>query len=190
MKRFLCIGDSLTYGYDVAFSYRWTTIVAKELSIHIDNEGQCGDTAQGVFRRLQQLDLSRYDGYFVMAGSNDILLDVPLMETKAAMEAIGSLLDPFHKAVYIGVPPVTTKESALYGWQQGFAVERHNAILEQYGRWLHGWALQRGYTIVDFSKALQDEMGLVYADGVHPNEKGYALVAKTFIETLTNCKNM
>lgn len=48
-----------------------------------------------------------------MAGSNDILLDIPLKETKVAMETIGAMLAPWNKTVYIGIPPVTKEESAL-----------------------------------------------------------------------------
>lgn len=177
MKRYLCIGDSLTYGYDVAVPYRWTTIVAQKAAIHIDNEGQCGDTAQGVACRLDHLDLSRYDGFFVMAGSNDILLDIPLKETKVAME-----LAPWNKTVYIGIPPVTKEESALFGWQRVSDVARHNEELRLYGTWLVTWSCQKGFRIIDFLKALDIGTGNVYEDGVHPNEQGYALFAQAFLE--------
>ena len=182
MKRYLCIGDSLTYGYDVAVPYRWTTIVAQKAAIHIDNEGQCGDTAQGVACRLDHLDLSRYDGFFVMAGSKDILLDIPLKETKVAMETIGAMLAPWNKTVYIGIPPVTKEESALFGWQRVSDVARHNEELRLYGTWLVTWSCQKGFRIIDFLKALDIGTGNVYEDGVHPNEQGYALFAQAFLE--------
>ena len=73
--KLLCLGDSLTYGYDVRPQERWTTLVSNRSTIEIDNKGQCGDTTAGMVFRLHQLDLIGYDAFFVMGGSNDILLD-------------------------------------------------------------------------------------------------------------------
>ena len=70
--KLLCLGDSLTYGYDVRPQERWTTLVSNRSTIEIDNKGQCGDTTAGMVFRLHQLDLIGYDAFFVMGGSNDI----------------------------------------------------------------------------------------------------------------------
>lgn len=115
-----------------------------------------------------------------MAGSNDILLDIPLKETKVAMETIGAMLAPWNKTVYIGIPPVTKEESALFGWQRVSDVARHNEELRLYGTWLVTWSCQKGFRIIDFLKALDIGTGNVYEDGVHPNEQGYALFAQAF----------
>ena len=78
--KLLCLGDSLTYGFDVRPDQSWTALVSAKSHIHIDNEGQCGDTTMGMVYRLHQFDLGRYDAFFIMGGSNDILLDGDLAE--------------------------------------------------------------------------------------------------------------
>ena len=56
--KLLCLGDSLTYGYDVACEYRWTTRLAKERGISVCNEGLCGDTTGGMLYRPRSTHFS------------------------------------------------------------------------------------------------------------------------------------
>ena len=74
--KLLCLGDSLTYGYDVACEYRWTTRLAKEKGISVCNEGLCGDTTGGMLYRARRMKLAPFDAFFFMGGSNDILMDI------------------------------------------------------------------------------------------------------------------
>lgn len=76
--RLLCLGDSLTYGYDVSHEKGWVSLSAAALRWEADNHGMCGDTTWGMLTRLRQLTLSGYDAFFLMGGSNDILEDIPL----------------------------------------------------------------------------------------------------------------
>ena len=45
MKKIVCLGDSLTYGYGVSRSKVWTKLAEDKLHIEIINEGICGDTS-------------------------------------------------------------------------------------------------------------------------------------------------
>ena len=42
--KLICIGDSLTFGYGVRPSQRWTRLCAQETGWEIVNEGISGDT--------------------------------------------------------------------------------------------------------------------------------------------------
>lgn len=180
--RILCMGDSLTYGYDVAPVNSWTSLVAAALALDIHNQGLCGDTTGGMLFRLRQQDLMRYDAFFLMGGSNDILLNVPIDHIQSHMEKMAVLLQRQEKPVFIGIPPLTLPESAHYGWQESFAVDRHNEELSLYRDWLYAYCHTFDFTPVDFYQILAEaakETHLpLYADGVHPNERGYALLAK------------
>ena len=129
-------GDSLTYGFDVRPDQSWTALVSAKSHIHIDNEGQCGDTTTGMVYRLHQFDLSRYDAFFIMGGSNDILLDGELEKICQNMRTIVTTFKEQGKPVYLGIPPLTKMESAMYGWQNASDVEKHNDELRRYRQWL------------------------------------------------------
>lgn len=183
--KLLCLGDSLTYGFDVRPVESWTSRLSAATGIHIDNEGECGDTTLGMAYRLSQFDLDRYDAFFVMGGSNDILLDGELADLYKNMENICMDLKTTGRPVYLGIPPLTKKESAMYGWQKAEDVEKHNARLSLYRNWLLGYAAEQGFTVIDFYKALADaekkSVQNLYADGVHPTADGYAVLAKAAI---------
>lgn len=180
MKLF-CIGDSLTYGYGVSWDETWTAILSRNTGIQIQNEGVCGDTSAGMLYRLEQISLEDMGAGFVMGGSNDILLDEPAVCTRKHMQSMTTLLVKTSKPVYVGIPPLTKEESAFYGWQAAGDVRRHNQALADYRQWLLALCREKGCRVIDFYEALhcaemQQQVSL-YADGVHPNAAGYAVLA-------------
>ena len=76
------IGDSLTFGYGVHLSQRWTQLCAQETGWELVNEGINGDTTGGMLARMQGGVLAelREGGLgadrpyvLLMGGSNDVL---------------------------------------------------------------------------------------------------------------------
>lgn len=181
----LCVGDSVTYGYDVAPQHRWTYIAARQTGIHICNEGVCGDTTGGMLQRMQLMHLMDYDAVFVMGGTNDILQDEPLEHTKAHMQSMMQQVTNTGKPLFVGIPPLTKIESAFFCWQKREDVKRHNAVLQTYRQWLLAQCLLYRAIPIDFYKRLLDaeaaDKTSYYADGVHPNEAGYAIMAEEAI---------
>ena len=53
--KLICIGDSLTFGYGVRPSQRWTRLCAQETGWEIVNEGISGDTTGGMLVQLRAL---------------------------------------------------------------------------------------------------------------------------------------
>ncbi len=51
--KLICIGDSLTFGYGVHLSQRWTRLCAQETGWELANEGINGDTTGGMLARMQ-----------------------------------------------------------------------------------------------------------------------------------------
>lgn len=175
--KILCIGDSLTYGYDVPLAQRWTSIVAKQLGVTIANEGICGDTTSGMTYRLDFLHLSQYNAFFLMGGSNDVLTEVPLDDITARLGAMVQTLQQEGMPLFLGIPPLTQPESVYYGWQKSSDVACHNDMLREIGAFVRLVCKEKGCYPIDCNEALQDDSDL-YADGVHPNVQGYAKLAE------------
>ncbi len=186
--KLLCIGDSVTYGYDVALQDRWTYILAKRTGIQVCNEGLCGDTTAGMLQRMQAMNMMAYDAVFVMGGSNDILQDVPLEHIEANMQRMMQQITDAGKPLFVGIPLLKKKESAFFGWQRLEDVKRHNDVLRAYRQWLFTQCQAAGAVPIDFHKRILDAEAAgkisYYADGVHPNEAGYAIMAEEAIRCI------
>jgi lysophospholipase L1-like esterase len=189
MMKFVCIGDSLTYGYGAAPGEGWVELLSQQPGLTVLNRGECGDTTAGMRCRFS-LDVLEEEpqGVFIMGGANDVLLDVPLVEIEANMAAMISEAAQAGLAVYVGVPPLTKRESCAYGWQRPDAVDRHNEVLRAYGCWLRQYCQDHQHGLVDFAAAMQaaeadGQMGL-YVDGIHPGKTGYAIFGACAVRVL------
>lgn len=176
--KLLCLGDSLTYGYDVPRPQRWTTLVEKELGITIDNQGVCGDTTEGMQYRLQFLRLEAYDAFFLMGGSNDVLMDAPVAETKRRLAEMARTLAQTGKPVCLGIPPQMTADSARFGWQREGDVLRHQDMAQDIASFVRMLEREKDYVLVPFDTVVSDQIECdagrpLYADGIHPNAAGY-----------------
>lgn len=179
----LCLGDSLTFGYDVPMSQRWTNIVERETGFVLQNEGVCGDTTAGMVVRLENLDLKGRDAFFIMGGINDIMMDRSYEDVKKNMETIWHMAEAGGTyPIIVGISPLATPESVFYGWQAAGAVDRHNDLLTAYRDWLLGQCQQRGYATLDLYTIMKKLGPAAYADGAHPNAIGYAEIAKEAVK--------
>ena len=59
--KLICLGDSLTFGYGVRVSQRWTHLCAQDTGWKIVNEGVSGDTTGGMLAR-RAAPTSRFSG--------------------------------------------------------------------------------------------------------------------------------
>lgn len=186
--RMLCLGDSLTYGYDVPKMQQWTYITSRTMGIDIQNEGLCGDTTAGMQYRFRLLDLSAYDLFFLMGGVNDIFQELPVHAAKENLAFMADAAARKGMAVLVGIPPLTRPESVYFGWQRREDVMRHNEYIRQLGQYLRDLCRDRGYYSADFAAAMEtaEEVGKtgLYADGVHPSAQGYAVFAAAACDVL------
>ena len=97
--RLICIGDSLTFGYGVHLSQRWTQLCAQETGWELVNEGINGDTTGGMLARMQGGVLAelREGGLgadrpyvLLMGGSNDVFYSGSDAAARENMGAMGS----------------------------------------------------------------------------------------------------
>lgn len=104
--KLICIGDSLTFGYGVHLSQRWTRLCAQETGWELVNEGINGDTTGGMLARMQGGVLAelREGGLgadrpyvLLMGGSNDVFYSG---SDAAARENMGAMI---HQLFSVGL---------------------------------------------------------------------------------------
>ena len=107
--KLICIGDSLTFGYGVHLSQRWTRLCAQETGWELVNEGINGDTTGGMLARMQGGVLAelREGGLgadrpyvLLMGGRNDVFYSG---SDAAARGNMGAMI---HQLFSVGVLPV------------------------------------------------------------------------------------
>ncbi len=115
------------------------------------------------------------EGFFFMGGTNDILCGYRLeFIEKKVSELLFEAAD--RVPLTIGIPPLSTRESIYTGWQSEENFKGNQKSLSLYGDFLRNLSKDMGLLSLDFSKAFPAEDAW-YADGLHPNGKGYEKMA-------------
>ncbi len=177
IKAIHCFGDSLTAGYGALPGRAWVARTEAALSISLYNHGVCGALVRDISDEMRAaISLAEPgEGCFFMGGTNDILCGYR-MET--IEEKVARLIFEAAEKVplTIGVPPLATRESIFTGWQSAENFEENQKALSAYGDFLRNISKDLEILCLDFSKAFPAE-DTWYADGLHPNGKGYEKMA-------------
>lgn len=174
-----CFGDSLTEGYGVRQGEGWIELLDKRMkSISFYNHGVCGALAVDILDSLfaSSFHPEEGEGFFFMAGTNDILnsLQLSVLERDVS-RGIRSL--SYQVPLTVGIPPLTTKNSIETGWQASYVYERNLQDLREYAAFLRNLAEKEGIPSIDFCRGLPAD-DRWFTDGVHPNSKGYDKMAQ------------
>ena len=99
--KIICLGDSLTAGYNLRREENWVELLNRETPDQWLNAGVSGDTSTGLVARLSAEVLpQRPDEVLFMGGDNDILL------TGSADQAKSAVMAMIHQCAARGVRPV------------------------------------------------------------------------------------
>lgn len=173
-----CWGDSLTAGYGAVPSQGWVAQLTRRfLHISIFNHGICGRLFSDILAEACTIVSHPAPGeaLFLMGGTNDILCGLRFDSLcRMAEREISDLSS--HLPVFLGVPPLTTPASIPAGWQAAWQFEQNNETLRQYGDFLRELSRKLSLPLLDFQKTFPYD-DRFYMDGIHPNEKGYTLMA-------------
>jgi acyl-CoA thioesterase-1 len=170
------LGDSLTAGFGLDEEQAYPARVAAELErrglpVRAINAGVSGDTSAGGLERLDWL-LAREPGVVVVElGANDGLRGQPLEAIEANLAAI------VERSLAAGAHVVVAgmKMPTNYGPEYTAGFE---AIYPRLAR-------RPGVTLIPFlldGVAARPELNL--PDGIHPNARGYEIVARTVADAL------
>ena len=173
----VCLGDSLTEGYQVEPGSAYPAVVEERLeardwpTIEVVNAGISGSTTASAVSRLRW-QLRRKPQVLVLAlGANDGLRGIDPETTKRNLsEAIDLAKGEGIKVLLAGM-----KLPPNYGRHHTAAFERVFVEL----------AAEKGVALIPF---LLEDVATVpdlnLPDGIHPNARGYSIVADTVIEYL------
>ncbi len=168
----LALGDSLTYGADVAREEAWPNLLAGKTGWIVVNGGVNGDTSEAALRRLPYL-LKQHKPVLVLValGGNDMLRRLPQQAIIANLEKILALIRSH------GAKPVllATPQPSIAG-----AVFQHLSAADLYQQVADA---QNAPLIRDaIADVLSDP--LLKGDPIHPNAAGHLRLSEKIVEEL------
>jgi acyl-CoA thioesterase I len=170
-KRVVFMGDSITEG--------WARFFAAEFpgKAYV-NRGISGQTTPQMLVRFRQDVIAlRPAAVVILAGVNDIAGNTGPATVEMIEDNLMSMID-LARANGIAVVLCSLLPANRFPWRPDLAPAQEIVLLNS---WMRRYAARRGLTFVDFHAAMADQQqGLpseLSADGVHPNEAGYRVMA-------------
>lgn len=181
-KKTVFLGDSITRGYGVSSGEGWVELLHRGKNI---NHGIDGDTTAGMLRRFSaHVVREQPERVVIMGGVND------LSEGERLGAVIDRLQTMYDRAAMRGIAVVPAicvmpdydmlLENDWAPYYPGIRTLPQN--LEQLADWIRGYAKENGWLCLDFArefpKYTADGYQRYFSDGIHPNERGHAIMAR------------
>lgn len=192
--KIVCVGDSLTFGYGVHPSLRWTHLCEQRTGWTVVNDGVNGDTTGGMLTRMQMRLLSKlredreHPHVLLMGGSNDVFYSGT---DTAARANIGAMIHQLFAAgmlPIVGIPLPVDAAHAPAEWGAVVDFLESEIIMKKYRAWLKKYCTAFGVPYVDFCADFLKPDGSVCTelllDGLHPTPEGHQLMACRLSEHL------
>ena len=162
----LAFGDSLTYGFGADYNSSYPRFIESKTTLKVINAGVNGELTSEGLARLPKFLAHKPDLVILCHGGNDILNKRSEEELKANLLAMIKLVrESGAKVLLVGVP-----DFSLFSFDTHDVYEE---VVEETGVMFEDEIL----TYIETKRALK-------SDYVHPNAKGYELMADAFIEIL------
>ena len=178
-KKIVFLGDSITAGYGLKKEEAYPSLI-KNLAaadghhIEVVNAGLSGDTTSGGLRRVRILARKPMDLIVIALGGNDGLRGIPPKSSQTNLEAIVDIIQKNHpetKIIIAGMQmPDNMGEKYTHAFQKIFSTVAETKKVQHLEFLLEGVAAEKD---------------LNFPDGIHPNSKGQAIVAKHVYKALT-----
>lgn len=173
MPRVVFMGDSITDGWRLNEYFPDRDFV---------NRGISGQITGEMLGRMRADVIDLKPSYvLVLAGTNDIARGVEVKTIQNNLTMIADLAEA------AGIRPLFASLLPVSDYHKGDdpryeqTKRRPPATIRQLNAWIEGFCHQRGYAYVDYFSQLADTSGLLKEDsaddGLHPNGKGYRLMA-------------
>ena len=156
----VCFGDSITYGVGAEEGKNYPFYLAQMIERNVINAGVSGDTTMSALRRIKR-DVLDKNPYLVIVelGGNDFLRKMPLKETLRNLEEIITHIQG--KGAIVVLCDVST----------GFIMRGYSVHLGKIAR-KHGAVF-----IPHLLEGIINNLKLK-SDYIHPNSKGYKIIAQ------------
>jgi acyl-CoA thioesterase-1 len=156
-----CFGDSITEGYMVPRSAAWPHLVGRMLGVRTLNFGVSGDTTFDGLRRLHSVLGHDMDALFLEFGLNDFFMGIPMESARSNLESISrAFLERGIKVILAGFS------------FRGQGAERWHEMYAELAKELQVLLYPNIFRAIDGCS------DCLLPDGLHPNEKGYRLMAE------------
>ena len=178
--KIVCLGDSLTAGYNVTREESWVEILNRKTPDTWINAGISGDTSTGMLVRLRTEVLAQKpDMVLYMGGDNDIMITGSTDQAKSVVMAV------LHQCAERGIRPVIGIPMPILDipqqWQVLCDLPRTQEQGNEYVSWLRRFTAALSLRKVDFAAAFHEGGGareLYLADGMHPSPEGHRIMAE------------
>ena len=180
--RVVFLGDSITAGWNLDQYFIGKPYYNRGISGQI--------TGQLLGRAKPDVIDLRASMVIVLGGTNDLARRVPDATIRNNLEAIGMIAESS------GVHPIMASMLPVHDYDRGADPRFHRSRLRDparivgLNRWLETLCKQKGWTYLDYHRAMTDSDGRLRHDfsddGLHPNAEGYkamALVVQPVIES-------
>ncbi|AWW26085.1 hypothetical protein DOZ58_05110 [Acetobacterium sp. KB-1] len=180
--KIICLGDSLTFGYQVSREEKWHVIAEEKTGIRMINRGVSGDTTDGMRNRIQkQVFNAKPDGVILMGGYNDIFFN---HSWECAAQNMITMVDQSSAnglQVFVAIPPpihllVTFKEGGVV-----VDFKKSAGMIEAYCQWLRDDPALSRIKALDFRAAIDWTDKDLYLDGIHQSPAGHRQMADRVI---------
>lgn len=171
--RVVFYGDSITDGWRLNEYFPNRDFVNRGISGQI--------TGQMLGRFQADVAALKPAAMLILAGTNDIARGVPPAAIQANFMMMGDLADHHNIRVAIAtiLPVSDYHKDKNPSWER--TRQRPPQAIDQMNAWLKQFCQERGYTLVDYFDAMKNAEGLLTIDladdGLHPNAKGYRVMA-------------
>ncbi len=188
--KIVCLGDSLTYGYEVPRGDNWVSLAGAASGHEFVNRGLNGDTTGGFLARFYaEVLVAAPAAVIIMGGCNDIMTsgtDLGARANLSAMvhQAAGRAIRPI-----LAIPPPMDGPNVRKDWAQLADFDQVQRTLADFVGWLRSFAGIFGILTIDFYRLFQPDPGRtldsgLYIDGLHPNRTGHRMMADEVLRVL------
>ena len=171
IKQILCFGNSLTAGYGLPSQQAFPSLIQQKIDAHklpykVINAGLSGETSVGGKSRILNLIDRQIDIFVLELGINDILRGITVADTLNNLQFIIDLVKLKHPNV----------KMLLLGMELPSFLTGH--VLKDFRLVFRQLADKNKMAFVPFLlNGVAGNRLLNLPDGVHPNAKGYEIVA-------------
>lgn len=179
--RVVFLGDSITDGWRLNEYFPDSDYINRGIS------GQITGEMLGRFK-ADVIDL-KPKAVLLLAGTNDLARGVNVLAIENNYTMMADLADKHGiKMIFASVLPVSDyHKDKNPAWEH--TKNRPPLLIKSLNDWLKSFCEQRGYGYVDYFSALVDNNGQLTADladdGLHPNAKGYRVMAPLALDAVT-----
>lgn len=181
--KLVCIGDSLTAGYEIPLDKRWSDIVNRRFNVEVINHGIKGDTTSGMLARFINVITNNQPNYIIiMGGTNDIFFNVEFSTILSNIHSMSRIAKHYGIFPIIGVPTGFYTRGEHVNQSMFIDNQTSSSNIIEYQRLLKQYVEEYEQSSIDFGFNMDESFFL--KDGYHPNEKGHICMAKKVIDCL------